>query len=387
MDSYTLEKRELQRQIDALLAKPSLNSSERAKCDLLISKMANLRSDDERRFKAEQVLRESGIKLTFDQEEFRQFLGRGIRPEGADKIQIWRPETRTYVALDSSSLIVPTTFYATLMKGISQYTELMDKNNVRLLETDNARSMTIPSIDISTISSAIVQQNAVLAPVANPDLSSNVLKGYSYRTNPIAASFELEQDSFETITDILTTAFSTGLARGIGSDLINGVGAGTAPQGLLTAAANSGVTSAVSGVWSGIDIAAVYGSLNRAYRVSPKCAWVMHDTTYQQILALKDAQGRPLLGIRDDEEKLFGKKVIISPDMPTGAGAKSIVFGDLSQYAVRIARDTVQVRRSYESVGYAEQGIALYTAKMRVDAGLITVGGDVKPVVYATAHA
>jgi len=294
-------------------------------------------------------------------------------------------ESRAALTEANTGQLVPASFYNTLLTGIAQYTELMNRDNVSLIESEKALPLTIPEIDLSTISSAIVAQGVDAPPVANPTISSMTIKGFSYRTNPIASTFELEQDSFESITEILTQAFSVGLARGIGADLVNGNGT-TAPQGILTAAANSGVTSAVSGVWSGIDLAAVYGSLNRAYRASPKCAWVMNDATYQQVLALKDANGRPLLGIREDEEKLFGKKVLISPDMPTGPSSKSIVFGDLSQFQVRVAKNGVLVRRNVEAPGYSENGAALYTAYMRVDAALNTAGGNVKPVVYATAH-
>lgn len=294
-------------------------------------------------------------------------------------------ESRSALTEANTGQLVPASFYNTLLTGIAQYTELMDRNNVSLIESEKALPLTVPEIDLSTITSAIVAQGVDAPPVANPTISGMVLKGFSYRCNPLASSFELEQDAFESIIDVFTRAFSVGLARGIGSDLVNGNGT-TAPQGLLTAAANSGITSAVSGVWSGIDLAAVYGSLNRAYRVSPKCAWLMHDTTYQQIVALKDANNRPLLGIRDDAETLFGKRVLISPDMPVGAGAKSIVFGDLSQFQVRVPKNGVMVRRNVEAPGYAEAGAALYTAYMRVDSALNTAGGGVKPVVYATAH-
>lgn len=379
MDSYTLEKRELQRQIDALLAKPSLNPSERAKCDLLISKMANLRSDDERIAKFNSIADSVGLQKIVpaseeqrSKKEFRNFL-------------LGAAEKRTTMTEASTGALVPVTYYRTLLTGVAQYTELMDRNNVNLIETDDGRAMLLPEIDLSTISCAIVGQAVDAPPVANPTISGMTLKGFSYRTNPIASTFELEQDSFEAITDILTQAFSVGLARGIGSDLVNGNGT-TAPQGILTAAANSGVTSTVSGVWSGLDLAAVYGSLNRAYRVSPKCAWLMHDTTYQQIVALKDANSRPLLSIREDVETLFGKRVLISPDMPIGPSAKSIVFGDLSQFQVRVAKNGVLVRRNVEAPGYAENGAALYTAFMRVDAALNTAGGGVKPVVFGTAH-
>jgi HK97 family phage major capsid protein len=295
-------------------------------------------------------------------------------------------EQRTALTEPNTGMVVPPSFYRTLLTGVAQYTELMSRDNVSLIESDKALPLRLPEIDLSQISSSIVAQGVDAPPVANPTIASATLKGFSYRVNPLASSFELEQDSFESIIDVFTQAFSVGLARGIGADLVNGAGAGTAPQGILTAAANSGVISAVSGTWSGIDLAAVYASLNRAYRASPKCAWVMHDTTYQQVLALKDANGRPLLGIREDQELLFGRKVLVSPDMPVGAGAKSIVFGDLSQFYVRVVKNGVMVRRNVEAPGYAEAGASLYTSYLMVDSAVNNAGGGVKPIVYATAH-
>jgi HK97 family phage major capsid protein len=297
-------------------------------------------------------------------------------------------ERRTYTAMSDGvegAFIVPQQFYSTLLRGIAQYTHLMDSENVNLISSEKGGAIKLPQVDLSTITSAVVTENSDLLPVANPTFSSLSLNGFNYRTNPVAVQLNLEQDSFESVMTILTEAFGVGLARGIGADLVNGAGAGTAPQGILTAAANSGVTSTVSGVWSGIDLAAVYASVNHAYRSSPKCAWLMNDVTYQQILALKDANGRPLLGIREDVEELFGKKVIISPDMPTGPSAKSIVFGDLNQFQVRVVRNGATVLRKSEAPGYVEKYAALYIAFLRVDAALNAPSGA-KPVVYATAH-
>ncbi len=330
----------------------------------------------------------AAIKTCKEFSEVRSADEKSAQAEFRDYLVGAPVESRTYSPLTdpNTGQLVPASFYNTLLTGVAQYTELLSRDNVSLIESEKALPLTLPEIDLSVISCAIAAQGADAPPVVNPTISGMTLKGFSYRTNPIASTFELEQDSFEAITDILTKAFSVALARGIGSDLVNGAGAGTAPQGLLTAAANSGVTSTVSGVWSGIDLAAVYGSLNRAYRNSPKCAWLMHDTTYQQIVALKDANARPLLSIREDVETLFGKRVLISPDMPTGAGAKSIVFGDLSQFQVRVVKNGVMVRRNVQAPGYAETGAALYTCYMRVDSQLNAAGGGVKPVVYATAH-
>jgi HK97 family phage major capsid protein len=211
------------------------------------------------------------------------------------------------------------------------------------------------------------------------------LGGYTYVTTPVAASLALEQDSFVPVLDLLSQAFSVGLARGIGSDLVNGSGSG-APEGVLTAAADSGITSAGS-TFTKAELQSIYFSVNRAYRISPKAAWLMHDDTYNAILALKDSTtNRPLVNITEDGEKLFGKRILISPDMPTEAGTRALIFGDLGQYCVRVVRGSASVKRNFQAAGYAEKALGLYTSFLRVDASLNAPNGA-QPVVYGTLHA
>jgi HK97 family phage major capsid protein len=387
MTNYELERRELQRKIDALLSKPSLTASEQKQADLLMSQVANLRSDEERQLRLAKALESCGLpytppatgdKLTQQQEleSFRKYVAYG--------------ETRTYSPLSSDpasigALVVPATFYSKLLTGISQYTELMAEENVTLIQTDKGNKMTLPQLGLDSITAAIAVQGTDLLPVANPNVSSLSLGGFSYRTNPIAATIELEQYSFESITTLLVKAFSTGLARGIGSDLVLGSGSG-APLGVLAAATDSTVVSSGSGGFSVTDLRAVYAKVNRAYRVSPKCAWLMNDATYQAILELQDTTGRPLVKITEDGERIFGKKILVSPDMPTAAGSKALCFGDFAQYLVRVVRNGVLVRRNQEVPSYAEKGVSLYTAYMRVDSAL-NAPGSVTPIVYAKLHA
>src|SRR5260221_14225455 len=312
----------------------------------------------------------AAIKTCKEFSEVRSADEKSAQAEFRDYLVGAPVESRTYSPLTdpNTGQLVPASFYNTLLTGVAQYTELLSRDNVSLIESENALPLTLPEIDLSVISCAIAAQGADAPPVVNPTISGMTLKGFSYRTNPIASTFELEQDSFEAITDILTKAFSVALARGIGSDLVNGAGAGTAPQGILTAAANSGVTSAVNTGFTKGELQSIYFSVNRAYRVNPKCSWLMNDTTYNNILGLKDATtNRPLVNITEDGEKLFGKRILISPDMPTAAGSKVICFGDFSQYQVRVIRDGATVLRNSQAPGFAEKYAALYIGFLRVD--------------------
>ena len=378
----------LLREARALAENPNATKQDLKLADIKLAQASSLKTRYERQVRladamgipveelTKGVVTEEQRAAVEERESLRRYLKTG------ENVRTYSPMSNTVEGV----FIVPNQFYKTLLTGIAQYTELMDEKNVNLIVSEKGGTMKLPQISLDTITSNIVADNVDAPPVANPVFSSLLLNGFTYRTNPIAAQLNLEQDSFESVMSILTAAFSVGLARGIGGDLVNGAGAGTAPQGILTAAANSGVTSAVNTNFTKAELQNIYFSVNRAYRVNPKCAWLMNDTTYNNILGLKDATtNRPLVNITEDGEKLFGKRILISPDMPTAAGSKVICFGDFSQYQVRVIRDGATVLRNSEAPGFVEKYAALYIGFLRVDAALNAPNGA-KPVVYGTLH-
>jgi len=379
--SAQVELKQAQNQLLELSNRPTLTAGEKRQFDALLAKISLLKSgaisDEVRLAEVDQLAKEYGLPRVdlsarrAEREELRNWLRNA-------------PETRSYSPLTEPNSTVPAAFFKELMLGIAQYDPIFSADNIRLITLDNARPMTVPALDLSQVTAAVVGQAVDNPPTVNPVAGSMSLGTFTYRSNPIACTMELEQDSFESISEILTQAFQVGMARGIGADLINGNGT-TAPQGLLTAATDSTVTTAAAGVIAAADISDIYFSVNRAYRASPKCAWVMADATYEMVRLAKDSNNRPLLNMSKDGEVLMGKKILISPSMPTGAGSRAIVFGDLSQYVCRVNRASVRVTRSLQAAGYAENGIALYTSWMSIDARLNTVGSTA-PVVYATLH-
>lgn len=373
----------------SLKAAGTVTAQDKQRFNFLMSQISLLKtgalSDETRYASADALAEEFGFKKGDRTEQ--------VRTKNAG-LQSFREycatgEFRTYSAMNTvtganGGYLLPVEFERILLQGMAQYDDLMNPENVRVIPTENGHTLSLPSIDLSTITSTLVSQNTQQAPVANPTVGTNSFGGFSYRTNPIAVTLELEQDSFQSTMEILMTAFGIGISRGVGSDLVNGSGSG-APMGLLTAAADSGITTAAAGAISSTDIESIYFSVNRAYRNSPKCAWVMSDAVYQLIRVQKDTNGRPLLNLVEDKELLFGKRVLIAPSMPSAAGSKGIAFGDLSQFAVRVV-GSPEVKRASETPGYVEKGIALYTGWLRVDSGIIAPG-SVSPIVYATLHA
>jgi HK97 family phage major capsid protein len=92
-----------------------------------------------------------------------------------------------------------------------------------------------------------------------------------------------------------------------------------------------------------------------------------------------------LLDIVGDEERILGKRVLISPSIPSAAGSMGIVFGDLSRLVVRLSH--LLVRRATETSSGIEYLKADYVATMRADSAVMDpTAGATPPIVYATLH-
>jgi HK97 family phage major capsid protein len=297
-------------------------------------------------------------------------------------------ERRTYSALDTSGIgghLLPATFQDELFQGIGLIEPLFDENNVRFIRTTTGRPLTAPGIALDQMTASIIAQNTDNPPSSNPVFSSSVFGAYTYKTSPVAVSFELQQDAFEDVSKIISDAYGVGFAQGIGADLISGNGT-TAPQGILTAATDSTIVTASNTAITADEIESIYFKLPRIHRMNPKTAWVVSDGVYQLLRKAKDTAGRPLLNVANDTETLMGKKVLVSPSMSSGASAK-FVLSNLSQYVVRVCTDSVRVQVANQVPGYAEQGTSLLYSFMRVDAKLIAPAASVSPAVFATLHA
>jgi HK97 family phage major capsid protein len=309
-------------------------------------------------------------------EELRNYIANG----GSEK--------RTYSPLDTNGIgghLLPATFQNELFQGIGLIEPLFSQDNCRFIRTTTGRQLTVPGIALDQMTASIIAQNTDNPPSVNPVFSSETFGAYTFKTSPVAVSFELSQDAFEDVSSIIAEAYQVGFANGIGASLISGNGT-SAPEGLLTAATDSTIVTASNTAITSDEIESVYFALPKVHRNNPKCAWVMSDGVYQLIRKAKDTvSGRPLLSVHHDDELLMGKKVLVSPSMGTGASAK-FVFANLSQYVVRVATDSVRVQVANQLPGYAEQGTSLLYAFMRVDAKLIAPASSVSPAVFATLH-
>lgn len=167
------------------------------------------------------------------------------------------------------------------------------------------------------------------------------------------------------IEGYLLNAFAQRFGRAEEAAFLNGTGIDQ-PTGLLSdTGAEVGVTAACATVITYDEVVKLYFSLKAEYRAN--ALFLMHDDTAMALRTFKDSAGNPIWNTQGDT--IFGKPVITTPSMPVAAaGAKVIVFGELSYYWV-IERQPLAIKRLNEL--YSLQGQIGFTAYERLDGKLI----------------
>ena len=183
----------------------------------------------------------------------------------------------------------------------------------------------------------------------------------------IKVSEELLQDSAFDLESYISAEFSRRIGDKEEDAFLNGNGTGK-PTGILndTSGGTVGVTAAAAAAITADELVDLYYSLKAPYRKN--AIWVLNDATVKLIRKLKTGDGQYLWqpGIKDGEvNTILGRPYFTSPFMPVAAaGAKTIIFGDLSYYWIG-DRQGITFRRLNEL--YAGKGQVGFMASKRLD--------------------
>jgi HK97 family phage major capsid protein len=398
------ELRSLQSQAELILrSNPTRADAKRA--DLLISKMANIRqagisSDEQRRALANKMITEAGLQpVTFTDESpevrahedlFKAFLSGAPDSDIQQRATSFLAGQQTPIFSTGATggFLVPTSFAQKVAEGRALVDPLFDPDIVTLVQEDGFKlpPMSIPGWDLSTITAVKVDEATQHNADVVPDLNTEMLNKFMYRTT-LVGTLEWENDSkaYGDAQAALARAFGIAFGRGVSADLVSGDGS-TGPQGVLTGAADSGITTAAAGVLSLADFTDIFFSVNKIYREAPKAAWLVADATMKKIRNAKDSSNRPLFDLSADDPRILGKPVHVCPSLPSAAGSKGIVFGDLGAYYVHSS--SLLIRRKIQQPGLVEFGKVAWVGLQMVDAVVDDpTDGALPPIVYAKLHA
>lgn len=237
-------------------------------------------------------------------------------------------------ALVSSSNTVPKSFYDQVFDIARLAGPMLEVSDV--IATTSGEQLTIPTMTAYSTATLTAEGSALSA--VEPTYSSITLNAYKYGFLA-QASNELVQDAGFDLAGHL--ARQAGNAIGFAANAALTTGTGTVqPLGIATAA-GTGVTggTGVAGAFTADNLIDLAYSVNGSVRRLPSAAFMANGQSIGAMRKLKDTAGNYLYQVGVGYPDTFaGFRVVENPHVAAiGTGAKSVLFGDLESYKVRLA--------------------------------------------------
>jgi HK97 family phage major capsid protein len=369
LDNAAAEKRELTAEEEVSYGRMTADiESLRSKADKLIADEANAAAADAslRSLVAQPERRE--VKSE-ESEQLRKFLNGEVKNY---ELRALSKGTAT-----AGGNTVPTSFRALLWEHLVETATLMG-GGATVWTTDSGENFEVP-ITLTHGAAAAAAEAAALAGT-DPTFSKRTLGAFKYG-QLIKVSRELVEDTGVDLEGYLARAVGRNIGNAFGAKLISGAGT-TEPTG-ITVSSTLGVTGAASvvGVPNLDNLIDLFYSVTPPYRNQSSAKWLMKDSTAAVVRKFREGSGtgaylwQPSV-IAGQPDLLLSKPVLTDPNVAaTGLAAKSVLFGDLSAYAVRVVNG-IKFERSDEFAFDTDQ--ITFRATIRGDGLLIDQTGAVK---------
>lgn len=300
----------------------------------------------------------------------KKFEARSERPMGTEDFR-----ALSKLTAGAGANTVKTSFYDKLMAHLIEVSGILSAGPT-VLNTTSGEQIQIPKT--TAHSSAALTAEAGTISASDPAFGQVPLDAYKYALL-LQVSSELITDTSVDLEGYLSMQAGRALGNAFGTHAITGTGS-SQPNGVVTAA-TLGVTgsTAVSGVFTFDNLIDLYHSVIGPYRSSPSCGWLMRDSTVATARKIKDTTGQYLWQpglVPGAPDSILGKPLLTDPNVAaTGLSAKSVLFGDFSQYFVRFVNG-IRFERSDD---YAfNSDLITYRAILRADSDLIDTTGAIK---------
>lgn len=309
--------------------------------------------------------------------ELRKFLrGEGgrtfdINPEGP-------VETRVLSKLTAAAgaNVVPTDFYNRLVAHLIEVSAIL-QTSPTVLNTAGGESVQIPKTTAHSTGAAIVTEGGTIGGT-DPTFGQITLGAYKYGLL-IQVSRELLSDEGVDIEAYLAMQAGRAIGNAFGAHMVTGTGT-SQPRGVVVDATLGKTGGAgVVGAFTADDLIDLHYSVIAPYRASASCYWIMKDSTLATARKLKDTTGQYLWqpSLQAGAPDMFlGKPLLTDPNVAaTALSAKSVLFGDFSQYFVRLAGG-VRFERSDDFAFSTD--LVTFRCLLRGDAALVDLTGAIK---------
>src|SRR5262249_36723072 len=136
------QRRDLQLQIDAHYAKPSMTTSERKHVDVLLSKVADIRRLEDRQARLDEVMHETRGEREAASPEYHAAKSNGAFARYIRNGEAAEAELRTYAALSTAGVTIPEGFASQYVEKLKSYSGIRQVANV--ITTSNGDSLKNP---------------------------------------------------------------------------------------------------------------------------------------------------------------------------------------------------------------------------------------------------
>lgn len=268
---------------------------------------------------------------------------------------------------------VPATFYDQLVEHLVDTTSVLQAG-ATVLNTASGEIIEVPVTTSHGAAAAVAEAGALAG--TDPAFAKRTLGAFKFG-QLITLSRELVDDTAVDLLGYVSRAAGRNIGLVLGAKLATGAGT-TEPWGVITRA-TTGVTggAGVTGAFTADNLIDLMFSVVGPYRKNG--SWLVKDSTLGSIRKLKDGAGRYLFdpaATVGQPDTVLGRPIFTDTTMAAVAlSAKSVAFGDLSTYFVRIAGG-VRFERS-DDYAFGNDQIA-FRAIVRADGELADQTGSVK---------
>jgi HK97 family phage major capsid protein len=245
----------------------------------------------------------------------------------------------------------------------------------QILTTAGGNDLNYPTSDGTSEVGEIVAQNGA-ASAGDITFGTVAVNPFKYGSKKIALPIELVQDSAIDVVSFVVNRLATRLARITNQHYTTGDGS-SKPYGVMARAATgkTGATGTATTVTYDDLVDLIY-SVNSAYR--PNARFMLKDLSVAVIRKLKDTTGRPIWTPGDAEgiaggvpATICGYAFTVNDDVATmAANAKSIAFGDFSQFVIRDVQNSTSMLR-FDDSAFALNGQVGFVGWTRTGSNLL----------------
>jgi HK97 family phage major capsid protein len=357
LDKAASEKRDLTAEEEASYQKMNAELNERA------ARIEALKADAEREAKIEAATRDIAAQV--------RPAAQHVSTDADVLRSMARGETRSYtfetrdVVKTSSGAPVPTSFFDRVIEQARLVGPMLDTSTV--LRTAGGENLQIPSQ--AGWSTGTVTGEGTAIGESDPTFNSFITLGAYKYSFLVQLSRELIEDSGVDILGFLATQTGNAIGYAVNTGLTTGSGT-NAPRGIVTAAGSGVLGTTAGGLFTADNLIDLAYSLDGAARRLPGVGWMMNTASLGGVRKLKDTAGYYIFSpaLADGNDQLLNFPVFENPAMAAqGSGNKSVLFGHLPSYYVRMAGG-LRLDRSDDYAFNAD--LVTFRATMRVDGNL-----------------